>query len=109
MPPYTPEYGRARYERDKERLENKHKLRKYGITQEQYEALLLAQGNACAICGITHNGLRQGRPKGMSIDHDHNTGKVRGLLCDACNLALGKMEDDPERLEAAARYLRSNG
>jgi len=75
----------------------------YGITEEQYQAMLEAQGNACAICGSTEwPGARPGSP---CVDHDHATGKVRGLLCGHCNSGLGHFRDDQERLRAAIRYL----
>ena len=74
----------------------------YGITIEQWEALLTSQGGRCAIC-------RTDRPGGKGAwhtDHCHATNKVRGLLCSECNIGLGKFSDSPERLEAAAKYLR---
>lgn len=74
---------------------------KYGISVEQYEELLLRQGGVCKICG---NECSSGRR--LSVDHCHETGRVRGLLCVNCNHGVGKFNDDPERLEAAARYLR---
>lgn len=73
----------------------------YGVTPEQYAALLAKQDNRCAICKTdTPNG--QG---GWHVDHDHTTGAVRGLLCNSCNLMLGQAKDDPDRLRAALAYL----
>jgi hypothetical protein len=63
----------------------------YGITIEEY----LAFGTACHICG----------DEGTALDHCHSTGKVRGLLCRPCNIALGLFRDRPDLLTAAARYL----
>jgi hypothetical protein len=75
--------------------------RKYGITPERYDELLAEQGGVCAICG------REPRPDiSLHVDHDHETGAIRGLLCFCCNNALGDFEDDYERLAAAVRYLR---
>jgi len=76
----------------------------YGISEDQYQAMLKDQGNACAICGSTEwpAGLHPGSPH---VDHDHSTGVVRGLLCGYCNQGLGMFRDDPERLRAAIRYL----
>lgn len=74
---------------------------RYGITVEEYEALAVAQGNACAICRVDSPG-RGGR---WHIDHDHATGKVRGLLCLSCNVGLGHFRDDPALLRAAADYV----
>jgi predicted nucleic acid-binding Zn ribbon protein len=76
----------------------------YGITEDQYQAMLEDQGNACAICGSPEwpAGLHPGSPH---VDHDHATGAVRGLLCGHCNQGLGMFRDDPVRLRAAAAYL----
>ena len=74
----------------------------YGITQDDYERMLSDQGRACAICGATHENRRG---KILHVDHCHRTGKVRQLLCTACNTALGKMRDDTERLRSAIEYL----
>lgn len=71
---------------------------KYRITQPQYDALLEDQGGVCAICLI--------RPV-KCIDHDHVTGKVRGLLCLACNHAIGVFLDDPLVIRRAAAYVES--
>lgn len=72
-------------------------LRDHGLSIAEYEALLAEQKSACAICG--ESGLR------LYIDHNHRTGKVRGLLCPYCNLALGGFRDSVDLLLAAARYL----
>ena len=68
-----------------------------------YEALLAAQGGRCAICGTDTPGTIQ---RFFALDHDHVTGAIRGLLCYRCNIGIGNLGDDPDRLEAAARYLR---
>ena len=78
--------------------------RQYGISLEEYYKLIEFQGGGCAICGRTQE--PDGRK--LSIDHDHTTGKVRGVLCYSCNRALGLFYDIPERLENAANYLRLN-
>lgn len=75
----------------------------YGITIEQHDAMLVAQGGVCAIC----KGPPVGIGNRLHVDHDHATGVVRGLLCSNCNTSLGKMNDDPERLRAAAAYLEA--
>lgn len=72
----------------------------YGITTDQYDALLAAQDNRCAICRVDTPG-----GKGWHVDHDHTTGAVRGLLCGHCNLGLGHFDDDAERLRAAIAYI----
>ena len=74
----------------------------YGITIEQYDEMLAAQEGACAIC----RGTESGAPR-WQVDHDHQTGTVRGLLCNSCNLALGLLKDSPEIVGAALNYLAS--
>jgi hypothetical protein len=80
------------------------KLRdKFGITPEDYRAMLAGQGGACAICLGGTNGKGK-----FHVDHNHTTGAIRGLLCANCNLALGQFKDDPVRLQAAVDYLTRN-
>jgi hypothetical protein len=65
----------------------------YGISQKEYDVLLLSQGGKCAVCGKENSGqMRNGVYCQMLVDHDHETGKVRGLLCHDCNCALGWLE-----------------
>lgn len=79
--------------------------RKYGITEDEFDALLAAQGGRCAICAreidVADASLRP------HIDHDHQTGAVRGVLCFTCNTALGKFRDSTDLLMAAVRYLEA--
>lgn len=77
-------------------------LRKYGLTVEEYEALAAEQGGVCAICGSS---VLPGREKRLSVDHNHKTGKFRGLLCGGCNRGLENFRDNPELLRKAAEYL----
>jgi hypothetical protein len=78
--------------------------RTFGITLEDFEAMLLAQGGGCAICG-------RAAPEGTSlhVDHDHETGVVRGLLCFTCNGAIGMFTENDEHLTRAADYVSSGG
>lgn len=78
-------------------------LRKKGITIEDYESMLAAQRGGCAICGATTNW--RGASVRLSVDHDHATGAVRGLLCQNCNSGIGQMRDSPGLLRAAIAYL----
>lgn len=114
-------YKKARYIQNKqEHLEksrtwralNPHKtkaasrrgrLKRYGLSAEQFSKMLAAQSGACAGCG---DEFGTSLPH---IDHDHAAGKVRGLLCRTCNLALGHVKDRAHVLETLANYLRSGG
>lgn len=78
---------------------------RYGITIDQYDAMLVAQGGRCAICPSTTPGGHGGRR--FHVDHDHTTGVVRGLLCSPCNSGLGHLGDNPDRLRAALAYLEA--
>ena len=75
--------------------------RKYGITIGEFEKLLEEQSFRCAICRTDDWG-RHNKPH---IDHDHKTGRVRGLLCSRCNMGLGMFLDNPARLSSAIAYL----
>lgn len=81
----------------------KYRLKKkYGMTVAAFEAMLKAQDERCAICGIPHSEAARG---GLHVDHDHATKKVRGLLCTNCNKGIGCLMDDPGLLAAAVLYL----
>ncbi len=80
----------------------RHYKRKYGITEEQFARMVELQGNRCGICG----GSEPGGKVGWHLDHDHKTGKLRGILCNSCNLSLGGFHDDIALLESALRYLK---
>lgn len=104
-------YDKSLYAKDPEKFRNRQRLRKFGITPEQYGQMLAAQGGACAICGTDD----PGSGKSFAVDHDHeccpgrgSCGKcIRGLLCQKCNRGLGLFNDDRDRLKAALRYLIS--
>lgn len=86
----------------------RHHLRwRYGMTPEDYDRMLAAQGGGCGICGTSEPG--GSRERYFHVDHCHATGRVRGLLCTNCNKALGHMGDDPGRLRAAIIYLGRSG
>ena len=76
-------------------------IRSYGLTIEQFDLMLKSQRNKCAICKTKE----WGRPS-PSIDHCHKTGKVRGLLCNNCNRAIGLLKDNIGTLENAQKYLK---
>lgn len=78
---------------------------KYGITREEYDAMLVAQNYVCAICGKSQNRKTRGVLQPLSVDHDHKTGKIRGLLCHKCNIVLGLMGESPEMIPKIRTYL----
>jgi Recombination endonuclease VII len=87
----------------KKQLRKGQLKRKYGLSLEQYDSMLLKQGSKCGICGSPEPGRNR---KVFFVDHDHGTGAVRGLLCHLCNNGLGNFRDDPDRLRGAIKYLR---
>lgn len=95
---YMREYYTRPYAKAAQR--NRDLKRKYGLTLEEYEARLAAQGGVCALCGGPCSSGQQ-----LAVDHCHTTNRVRGLLCGSCNLGLGKFRDAPVLLRLAADYL----
>jgi len=94
-----PDHEKERYQKDKQGCRARHLIRKYkGFTQADYDKMLAEQNGACKICECRQE-------KCLDIDHDHKTGRVRGLLCHNCNLMLGNAHDDPETLAKAIKYL----
>lgn len=85
----------------------KHNLSsKYGLTQNQYDELLVLQGGGCAICGATEGNEKH---KNLFVDHCHDFGSVRGLLCGRCNLAISLLRDCPETIRSALFYVLTYG
>lgn len=80
----------------------------FGISLEEYTAMLERQNGLCAICGEPEKGAMRGRPIELAVDHDHETGAVRQLLCGNCNKGLGNFQDSPELLTLAALYLSTH-
>lgn len=82
-------------------LDRRHKLKsRYGITEDDYNALAKAQGYRCAICQVQPDENQY-----LHVDHCHKSTKVRGLLCRSCNTSLGGFKDDPALLHSAIEYL----
>lgn len=81
----------------------------YGITIEQYDAMRERQGYACATCGTPESECRipnqQDQPCRLTVDHNHVTGEVRGLLCNRCNAGLGNLREEPEIMRSLIRYI----
>lgn len=89
------------------RLLRRNLLKSYGLTEETCEQLLVSQGHACDICKRSFNPDAKGR-LGFQVDHDHEKGHVRGLLCVGCNMILGNARDSVELLEGAIEYLKKD-
>lgn len=93
-----------KYVPEKVRVDNWKK--KFGITPERYSAMLAEQGGVCAICKEPEVATdhRSGLPRMLAVDHDHETGDIRALLCAKCNMTLGRMREDPVRIRTLTRY-----
>lgn len=77
---------------------------KFGMTTDEYDAMLASQNGVCALCeGINRDGRR------LAVDHDPPTGEIRALLCGECNQSLGKMKESPALLRKAAEYIEKKG
>ena len=87
---------------DRERIRN---LAQFGLTIEDYDAMYKAQGGVCAICKQPETSQRDGKVYRLAVDHDHNTGEVRGLLCFKCNSAMGSFEKRGVPIENVLKFL----
>lgn len=81
--------------------------KRFGVDYATYRLMAQAQGNVCAICAKPESAVnpKSLEPRLLAIDHCHNTGKVRGLLCSKCNTGIGSLNDDVSRLRSAIAYL----
>lgn len=86
-----------------------YRIKKYGVDEETFDAMVESQGGGCAICGRKPEDFVGDRFRTLCVDHDHNTGVIRGVLCQRCNRGLGMFDDDPGRMKTAAKYLRESG
>lgn len=87
-------------------LNRSYNVKKYGLTEEQYQQMFKAQNGLCLICSNpeTITDKRVNGAKRLSIDHCHKTKKIRGLLCRNCNIGIGNLKHNPEYLRKAALY-----
>jgi hypothetical protein len=99
------EYYAKRYMESREQCRNRALERKFGITRAEYDQMLADQGGVCKLCDgkEPYPGSRA-----LCVDHDHETGKVRSLLCTHCNSGLGMFRDSPDLLRAAAAYIEAH-
>lgn len=88
----------------------KYLMRRFNITIQEYRDLLEAQNGVCAICGEPESVVRRAKSgqEMLAVDHCHETGKIRGLLCFKCNTGIGALGDSVEGLERALAYLRGS-
>jgi hypothetical protein len=93
--------AREHKQNNKEHIRNKDLLRKYGISHQDYLDMLNKQDGKCAVCGLPETQNIHGK---LCVDHNHETGKVRGLLCNPCNKALGLAMDSAEILYNLYKY-----
>jgi hypothetical protein len=100
--PHMRAYSREYYQRNKEKRRTQDMERKYGVSREDYDKMLADQLGRCGICDVLAEDAERAR---LFVDHEHSTGKVRGLLCLRCNLALGLLDDNPDSLRRAAEWL----
>lgn len=96
----TKKYEKKYAKENPRKVRNKELKRHYGITIDFYEGMLLAQGGVCKICKTPPSEKRS-----LCVDHCHTTKKIRGLLCDNCNRAIGLLNDDVEKVKKVVEYL----
>lgn len=99
-------YAKANRNLNKDQLRDRDFRKKYGIDIVEYQRMLVDQRGVCASCEKPETRVENGVIRMLSVDHNHTTGAVRGLLCSGCNLAIGYACDDPEVLIRAAAYLK---
>ena len=106
----TKEYMKAWHKKSRdlnfEYYKDKFLKKHYGVTYEWYQAKLIEQKDCCAICKLPETSKIKGNTLALAVDHCHDTGKVRGLLCRACNNAIGALKHSEEILRTAIEYLR---
>ena len=91
--------------RNSERSRNAYLEKRYGITLDDFRNIVKDQGGGCAICGSVSGKANKSHDR-LTVDHDHMTGQIRGILCHKCNFGLGHFDDDIESLNKAISYLK---
>lgn len=94
-------YAKEYVKENKDLIKSDKLRRSFGIDLDQYNKLLELQQQCCAICDTHRSKLK----RALAVDHDHNTGVIRGLLCDPCNLGIGKLRDSIQLIQNALDYL----
>ena len=110
-PEYMPRYRREYYLKNVDRSKARSIEKRYGIALEEYQKIIARQSGVCAICSVAPDPSRTGRGSvgTLTVDHNHETGVVRGLLCPQCNSALGLLRDSPTLIMRALAYLSAGG
>lgn len=93
--------NRDHWRDNKELMRERRLLKEYGMNQSDYNQMFMDQRGCCAICEEHQSNFK----KTLAVDHDHANGKVRGLLCDGCNMGIGKLKDSIDLLNKASAYL----
>ena len=96
------EYDKKRYNK----VERVNRLKNYGIAVDDYDKMFKKQNGVCAICGKPETKISRSGVRRLSIDHNHKTGKIRGLLCCKCNIGIGSFLESVEFLLKAIKYLK---
>lgn len=102
------EYQLTYREKNREALVARERHRKFGISHAEYAELHQKQNGLCAICFKPETATRNGKVKSLAVDHCHESGNIRGLLCYECNTGIGKLHEDEAILLAAIEYLRAH-
>jgi hypothetical protein len=95
------EYDKEHHSKRRDKYNAHHREWRYGISPDEYNRLFESQNGRCAICGKPQSELK----KALHVDHNHDSGEIRGLLCFTCNAGIGFFHDDIEVLRAAVLYL----
>lgn len=100
-------YRRKQYAQNPIKEKSAHLKYQYGITIEQYNKMFIAQNGICAICEMPERSIssKSGNVKKLSVDHNHDTGEIRGLLCEKCNRGIGYLDESILIIKRAIDYL----
>ena len=114
---YNAQHSQKRHQQSREwnqrnqaRIREQHRQRKYGLSDKQYNQMAMEQRGLCVICGLPEMRKRADRTMGLSVDHNHKTNKIRGLLCGNCNSGLGHFNVDNQSIEllcSAISYIKN--
>lgn len=102
------EYEKRNRDKDRVKVNETEIARRRGITRQEYQERKNAQNNLCAICSKPESRIMKGKVMSLTLDHCHETNRVREFLCNQCNLCIGAVNDDISILEKAIEYLRKH-